>query len=111
MDEDRYARYGGFRRYDSDPFFAQFGFGGSGYGGFGRKGKYGGYRSHYDYSHPHAMRHVYSAPSEYTVNMNSFVPPTWHKPTFIFAAFVITMLILGLWFGKQNNSYYSFSYY
>ena len=103
MDKDRYARYGGFRREEGQPFFSQFGFGGAGYGGFGRKGKYGGYRSHYDYSRP--MIHHYDTTGNYPpVDMS--INPTWHKPTFIFAAFVIIMLVLGLWFGRNRNSYY-----
>jgi hypothetical protein len=104
MDEDRYARYGGFRREEGQPFLAQFGYGGAGFGGFGRKGKYGGYRSYYDYSRP--MRHYYDTTGNYPpINMAS-IHPTWHKPTFIFAAFVISMLLLGLWFGRRQSYYY-----
>lgn len=55
LDESRYARFGGWRREDTDfasgevPFEANFGYGGPGYGGFGRKGKFGGWRSYYPY--------------------------------------------------------------
>lgn len=107
MDESRYSRYGGFRRDEGLPFFSQFGYGGAGYGGFGRKGKYGGYRSYYDYSQP--MVHQYGAPNGPPINM---VYPTSHLPTFLFAAAIITVLLLGLWFGKRNRSsftnYYAF---
>lgn len=106
MDEDRYARYGDFRREEGQPFFAQFGFGGAGYGGFGRKGKYGGWRSYYNYGKP--MTYHYDTTGNYPpVDMSlGYVNPTWHKPTFIFAAFVITMLLLGLWVGRKDSSYY-----
>lgn len=30
------------------------------------------------------------------------VPPTWHKPTFVFAFFLLVILFLGLWFGRNN---------
>ena len=104
MDESRYARYGGFRREEGQPFFAQFGYGGSGYGGFGRQGKYGGWRSYYDYSQP--MIHIYDTPNGPPINM---IYPTSHTPTFVFAAAIIIVLLLGLWFGKKDNySTYSF---
>ena len=104
MDESRYARYGGFRRDEGLPALSEFGYGGSGYGGFGRKGKYGGYRSHYDYSQP--MVHQYGAPTGPPVNM---IYPTSHVPTFLFAVMIITVLLLGLWFGKRGNGFSNYS--
>lgn len=98
MDESRYARYGGFRRQEGQPYLTQFGYGGSGYGGFGRKGKYGGYRSHYNYKQP--MNYNYGQPMGPPANM---VYPTSHTPTFLFAAAIIIILLLGLWFGKKTG--------
>mgnify|MGYP000350850772 CR=1 FL=1 len=98
MDQSRYARYGGFRRDEGLPLMTEFGYGGSGYGGFGRQGKYGGYRSSYDYSQP--MRHVYNVPNGPPVNM---IYPTSHTPTFLFAVGIMIILFLGLWFGKKTG--------
>ena len=106
MDQSRYSRYGGFRRDEGLPYFSQFGYGGAGYGGFGRKGKYGGWRSYYDYSQP--MNHVYGVPNGHTVNM---VYPTSHMPTFIFATAIILVLLLGIWLGNNNNNTSSYGYY
>lgn len=105
MDESRYARYGGFRREEGQPFFAQFGYGGAGYGGFGRQGKYGGWRSYYNYDQP--MIHVYDVPNSAPVNM---IYPTSHTPTFLFAVAIIVILILGVWFGRKNNSAFNSGY-
>ena len=103
MDQSRYSRYGGFRREEGQPFMAQFGYGGAGYGGFGRKGKYGGWRSYYNYGQP--MRHEYDVRGNYpSVNMNpNVIHPTWHKPTFVFAMFIIAVLLLGLYIGNKSK--------
>lgn len=106
MDASRYARYGGFRREEGMPYYAQFGYGGADYGGFGRYGKYGGWRSSYDYRTP--MKYVYDDIDHYPVNM---IYPTSHMPTFILAVVVIVVMLLGIWYGRNNNSYsYSYSY-
>lgn len=101
MDKMRYNRYGGFRREEGLPEFSEFGYGGAGFGGYGRSGKYGGWRSNYDYGRP--MKHVYDVRGNVSpVNM---ISPTFHGPTFLFAVFLVAVLILGLWFGKANNRY------
>jgi len=104
MDTSRYARYGGFRREEGYPYDAQFGYGGFGYGGFGQQGKYGGWRSHYDYP-PYAsqMKYVYDIPDNYPINM---IYPTSHMPTFILAVMVIVVLLLGIWYGNRSSYYY-----
>ena len=48
MHERRYARYGGWRRCNSNSK-SWFGFQGPKHAGFGRYGMFGGYRSHYNY--------------------------------------------------------------
>lgn len=72
MHERRYARHGGWRRYDNY-FPSRFGFGGPGYGGYGRKGMYGGYRSHYNYGYDYLNNYnpIYRNNSLPTVNANN----------------------------------------
>lgn len=86
---------------------------------------YGGYNSDYfgnqyeslhmygqNQAQAHALNqsfnHTYNQPNirydyiEYpTFHM---VPPTWHRPTFVFALIIIVVLVLGLWFGKRNTN-------
>ena len=85
--------------HNDNSMYSEFGFGGFGYGGFGNQGKYGGYRSSYDYRSP--MRQLYPIAPQYTV-----ISPTWHSPTFIFAAFILIVLILGLWIGGFRKDIY-----
>lgn len=98
MDQSRYARCGGFKSHDSS-----FGYGGFDYGGFGNVGKYGGYRSSYVYPidyNPNA--HIYTI-SPYLAS-DEYVAPTWHKPTFIFAFFILVVLFIGLWMGQSGRN-------
>lgn len=69
MHERRYARHGGWRRYQNCPG-SRFGFGGPGYGGFGRYGMYGGYRSHYNYACNYNP--IYANNTAQTVNSRKF---------------------------------------
>lgn len=105
-----HARCTGFKSHDTS-----FGYGGFDYGGYGNVGKYGGYRSSYHYPSDlyhdkfHSDNaHIYTI-SPYLAS-NEYVAPTWHKPTFVFAFFLLAILFIGLWFGhKQNIGYYRFA--
>jgi hypothetical protein len=86
------------------PYQAQFGYGGPNFGGYGRKGKFGGYRSHYDYSHNNPYRDGYwFAPIGATnVDMadeaSEFSSAAQHSPTFWFAMILLLGILLGVWY-------------
>lgn len=104
LDRSRYARYGGWRRHEGLPYQAQFGYGGANFGGFGRKGKFGGYRSHYDYSYDNPYRKGYWFEPVNTANVDmsyeaaSYKNIAQHHPTFWFAMILLLAIILGIWY-------------
>lgn len=47
-------------------------------------------------------RERYRTRDKYQVS-GPVIPPTWHTPTFVFAAVLVIVLLFGLWLGRSEN--------